>query len=175
MRRLAAYETAPNAFSLRRLHAERLIEAHLPVLRSMDGNARVMEFLGGTRSREDTEEYLARNLTHWDEHGFGIWILREPATGQVIGRAGLRYLDVDGVWEGELCFALLPEFWGHGLATDAARACITIGREWVGLSSVVALVRPANPASQRVLRKAALIREREVVHAGQPYLLFRTD
>jgi RimJ/RimL family protein N-acetyltransferase len=61
------------------------------------------------------------------------------------------------------------------LATDAARACVTIGRDWLGLHSVVALALPSHLASQRVLRKAALIPEREVMHAGLPHLLFRTD
>ncbi len=172
---VAQYETAPSAFSLRRLHAERLIEAHLPVLRRLHGNAQVMAMLGGVRSEAETAAWLERNLAHWAEHGFGIWILRDPATGRVAGRAGLRHVQVKGLTEVELCYALLPEFWGRGLATDAARACVTIGREWLGLASVVALTRPDNVASLRVLRKAALVLEREVTHAGVPELLFRTD
>lgn len=166
---------APSAFSLRRLRAERLTESHLPDLRRMHANDRMMAMLGGVRTDAETATYLERNLAHWAEHGFGIWILRDPGTGRVVGRAGLRHLTVEGVAEIELGFALFPEFWGRGLATDAARACVTIGIEWLGLSSLVALTLPANLASQRVLRKAALVQEREVAHAGAPHLLFRTD
>jgi [ribosomal protein S5]-alanine N-acetyltransferase len=92
-----------------------------------------------------------------------------------VGRAGLRHLDVEGVPEVEIACALFPEFWGQGLATDAVRACVTIGRDWLGFPSVVALTLPANLASQRVLRKAALVREREVLHGGVGHLLFRSD
>jgi [ribosomal protein S5]-alanine N-acetyltransferase len=173
--RAEARECAPATFALRRVFAERLTDAHLPILRRMHGNARMMASLGGVRTDAETKAYLERNLAHWDEHGFGIWILRDPMTGRVMGRAGMRYLPVDDVPEVELVYALLPEFWGRGLATDAARACVTIGREWLGLRSLVALVRPDNLPSHRVLFKAAFAPERELVHGGDLHVLFRTD
>jgi ribosomal-protein-alanine N-acetyltransferase len=166
--------TAQNAFSLRRLLAERLSVSHLPDLRRMHRNARMMAMLGGVRSDAETDAYLERNLAHWVDHGFGIWILRDRAD-QVVGRAGLRHVAVEGEPEVEISYALFPEFWGRGLATEAARACVTIGREWLGFPSLVALTLPANLASQHVLRKAALVRECLVTHAGAPHLLFRTD
>lgn len=175
MHHVAPHQIAPGAFSLRRLRAERLVEAHLPVLRRMDQDERIMAMVGGVRTEAETAAYLERNLAHWTEHGFGIWILRDPATGEVTGRAGLRHVLVEGVDEVELGYALLPEFWGRGLGTDAARACVTIGRDWLGLRSIVALTLPSNNASQCVLRKAALVQEREVMHAGMRHLLFRTD
>lgn len=175
MSHTAQAELAPSAFFLRRLRAERLTAAHLPVLIGMHRDERLMATLGGVRTDAETEAYLERNLAHWSEHGFGIWMLRDPATDRMVGRAGLRRLEVEGVEEVELAFALVPEFWGRGLATDAARACATIGREWLGLRSLVGLVLPTNLASQRVLLKAALVKEREIVHGGLPHLLFRSD
>lgn len=168
-------ELAPETFVLRRIFAERLTSAHLPMLRRMDANARMMASLGGVRSDAQTKAYLERNLAHWSRQGFGIWILRDPTTGRVMGRAGLRHLDIEGSPEVELAYALLPEFWGQGLATDVARACVTIGREWLGLPSLVALTRPDNVASQRVLIKAAFAPVREVIHKEEPHVLFRTD
>ena len=173
--RVEPREVAPTTFVLRRIFAERLTDAHLPLLRRMDDNARMMAGLGGVRTDAETKAYLERNLAHWAEHGFGIWILRDPTTGRVMGRAGLRHLSVEGTAEVELAYALLPEFWGRGLATDAARACVTIGREWLGLPSLVALTTPENLASQRVLFKASLAPERELIHGGVPHILFRTD
>ncbi len=134
-----------------------------------------MAFMGGPRAPEATDAYLERNLEHWVEYGFGIWMLREPDSGALIGRAGLRHILVEQTDEVELAYALLPQWWGRGLATTAARACVTIGREWVGLSSVVALVVPENVGSRRVLEKAALAHERDASHLGRPHLLYRSD
>ena len=167
--------SALHSFSLRRLDAERLTHAHLPILRRMHADERIMGPIGGVRNDAQTTEYLERSLRHWSDHGFGTWVLRDPVTREVIGRAGLSHLTLGGMEEIELTCALFPDFWGRGLATDAARACVTIGRDWLGLHSMVGLVLPSNAPSQRVLRKASLTPEREVVHGGQPHLLFRTD
>lgn len=168
-------EPAPTAFTLHRLHAERLIEAHLPVLRRMHGNPGLMENLGGVCNAAESSAALEQHLAHWERFGFGLWILRELATGRVAGSAGLCRLDLDGVEEVELCCALFPECWGRGLGTEAARACVTIGRDWLGLPSVVGLADPAVPGQRRVLGRAGLMLEREVMRDDLPRLLFRTD
>jgi ribosomal-protein-alanine N-acetyltransferase len=170
----AELEPAPTAFALGRLHAERLIDAHFPVLRRMHGNARMAAALGA-RTVPESRASLERNLAHWDRFGFGLWVLRDMATGRVAGTAGLRYRDIEGVAEVELRCALFPECWGRGLGTDAVRACVTIGRDWLGLPSVVGLSARACAASQRVLVKAGLVYEREAVQRGELRLLFRTD
>ena len=167
-------EPAPTAFSLGRLHAERLIEAHFPVLRRMHGNAQMAAALGA-RTAAESMASLECNLAHWDRFGFGLWVLRDLATGRVAGTAGLRHRDIEGVDEVELRCALFPECRGRGLGTDATRACVTIGRDWLGLPSVVGISARACAASQRVLVKAGLVFEREVVQRGEPRLLFRTE
>lgn len=35
--------------------------------------------LGGPRTLEQTRDLLGRTLAHWDTHGFGWWILRDPS------------------------------------------------------------------------------------------------
>jgi ribosomal-protein-alanine N-acetyltransferase len=149
--------------------------AHWLDLRRMDEDAGFMALLGGVRDTAGTITYLDMNLKHWADHGFGMWMLRDPATSAVIGRAILRHLDVEGVDEVEVGYGFLPEYWGRGLATEIARACIRIGFDQLGLPSLVAITTPANLASQRVMTKAGLACERDIVHAGAPHLLFRTQ
>jgi ribosomal-protein-alanine N-acetyltransferase len=170
----AELEPAPTAFALGRLHAERLIEAHFPVLRRMHGNGQMAAALGA-RTAAESMACLERNLAHWDRFGFGLWVLRDLATGRVAGTAGLRHRDIEGVAEVELRCAMFPEWWGRGLGTDAARACVTIGHDGLGVPSVVGLSARACAASQRVLVKAGLVFEREVAQRGEPRLLFRTE
>jgi len=68
----------------------------------------------------------------------------------------------------------MPEYWGRGLATEVARACVKIGFERLGVKTLVAITTPENLASQHVMRKAGLVYERDIVHAGVPHRLFRT-
>jgi ribosomal-protein-alanine N-acetyltransferase len=146
-----------DSFSTTRLVAERLSDAHLPDLRRMDQDELFMARLGGVR----------------DEDGFGLWMLRDSATGGMVGRAVLRHLDVEGVDEVEVGYGFLPEVWGRGLATEVALACVRIGRDRLGLESIVAITLPDHAASQRVMLKAGLVYERDIVHAGLPHVLFR--
>lgn len=166
---------APTTFSLRRLHAERLLAAHLPVLRRIHSRAQTMAGLGGVRTAAESALALERHLAHWEHFGFGLYVLRELASGRVVGVSGLRHIPVEGADEVELRCALFPEHWGQGLGTEAARACVTIGRDWVGLPSVVALVARDDVIPQRLLSKAGLAFEREVILGGATRLLYRTD
>ena len=139
----------------------------------MDENAQFMALLGGIRDKAGTVAYLEMNVKHWADYGFGMWMLRDPQTSEVIGRAILRHLDVDGVDEVEVGYGFMPEYWGRGLATEIAQACVKIGFEQLGLPSLVAITTAANLGSQRVMQKAGLAYERDIVHAGLPHLLFR--
>ena len=154
--------------------AERLTAEHWLDLRRMDEDEQFMALLGGVRDKAGTVTYLEQNVKHWADYGFGLWMLRDAATGAIIGRAILRHLDVGGVDEIEVGYGFMPDYWGRGLATEIARACVRIGREELGLRSMVAITTPANLGSQRVMVKVGMVHERNIVHAGIPHMLFRT-
>lgn len=163
----------PQSFQTPRLSAGRLLPHHYDDLLRMHADPRQMATLGGIKDEVETRAYLEWNLNHWDDHGFGLWILRERPDGPAIGRAQLRHLDVEGQDEIEVGYSFHPEYWGHGLATEIATACVNLGREQLGLRSIVAITLPDNLASKRVLTKAGLEAAGEVTHAGQVHSLFR--
>jgi RimJ/RimL family protein N-acetyltransferase len=147
--------------------------AHWLDLRRMDENEGFMALLGGVRDEAATVAYLEMNMKHWADHGFGMWMLRDAPTSAVIGRAILRHLAVEGTDEVEVGYGFMPDYWGCGLATEIAMACVRIGFDQLGLESLVAITTAPNLASQRVMSKAGLVYERDIVHAGTPHLLFR--
>jgi RimJ/RimL family protein N-acetyltransferase len=140
----------------------------------MHADPRQMATLGGVRDHVWTMAYLERNLAHWDVHGFGLWMLRRLEGGPVIGRGLLRHLEVEGASEVEIGYSFYPEHWGCGYATEIAKACLAVGRETYGFTTLVALTLPTNAASRHVLEKAGLTYERDVTHGGQPHVLYRT-
>jgi RimJ/RimL family protein N-acetyltransferase len=139
----------------------------------MDGDARYMALLGGTRADAQTRAYMDRNLKHWDDHGYGLWVLRDTE-GLVAGRCVLRHLDVEGIDEVELGYGLHTQYWGRGLATEVARELLRLGRHELGRPSIVAVTRAVNVGSQRVLEKTGLTYERDVEYDGVPHMLFRS-
>jgi RimJ/RimL family protein N-acetyltransferase len=163
----------PDTFITERLRAERLTAGHLLELRALHRDAEVMAHIGGPRTEAQTAQYLADNLRHWSEQGFGLWVLRELDREPVAGLAMLRQLSLDGQVELELGYALYPSLWGRGLATEVAAACVANARDHLRADSVVALVEPGHERSERVLRKVGLDYEREVTVEGTPRSLFR--
>lgn len=116
-------------------------------------------------------EMLAGDLVHWRDSGFGPWTLRDR-DGTFVGRGGLQRVRVEGKAAVELPWAIIPERWGEGLATEAAAAAIDWARS-LGLRQVVALIQPANAASLRVAEKVGLEHAGETRHAGLPHLVYR--
>jgi ribosomal-protein-alanine N-acetyltransferase len=118
------------------------------------------------------DELLEGDCAHWNDHGFGPWVLVEKESGKFAGRGGLAWTAVEETAQIELPWSIEPHLHGQGLATEAACAAV----EWAAelrIEEVIALVLPVNEASQRVARKAGFEQDGEVLHAGLPHLLFR--
>jgi hypothetical protein len=73
----------------------------------------------------------------------------------------------------ELAYALMAEYWNRGLATEMAGAILSVAFERLGIEELVCFTLTTNRASQRVMEKAGFEYERDVVHAGQPHMLYR--
>jgi RimJ/RimL family protein N-acetyltransferase len=110
---------------------------------------------GGLKSVEHALEILrTRPMADYRKYGFGRWACVHKASGEVIGFAGLKYLDDLG--EDDLGYRFLPAYWGLGLATEAGRAVLEYGFTRLGLSRIIGLVVPDHGASVRVLEKLGL-------------------
>lgn len=119
-------------------------------------DAEVMRFLpgGAPRPREATLRTLDYFLSHWAQHGFGMWAVEDNSDGAFVGQAGLNV--IPNTSEVEVAYALAKPYWGKGYAAEAARAALGYGFERVGLAIVYAVAFPANLASQRVMQKLGM-------------------
>jgi RimJ/RimL family protein N-acetyltransferase len=128
--------------------------------------------LGGARSERQVAEIVTADIRHWEERGFGPWVFFERGTGVFVGRGGLRSSTIAGSKRVEVMYALRPDAWGRGYATEIALLAVAEGRR-LGLAEVHGLVTPSNVASRRVLEKAGIRIVATVEHAGLPHLLGR--
>ncbi len=84
-----------------------------------------------------------------EEHVFCI--TSKDGGDRPIGAAGLHETGKDNL---ELGYWLAPEYWGHGLATEAAKAMVVLGFEKLQAEALNSGHFTDNPASGRVLEKA---------------------
>jgi RimJ/RimL family protein N-acetyltransferase len=156
-----------------RLHGSRLHSDDFDLLCALHRDPTVMATLGGVRSDERTREYLAENLAHWDQHGYGLWIFRDRASGAFIGRGGLRHATIEDAPEIEVTYALTQAAWGQGFATEIATASLEVGFRDLSMTNIVAFAEPGNHASRRVMEKVGLTYERDIVWHGVDCVLYR--
>ena len=98
-------------------------------------------------------DFISR-YDHYQNYGYGRWAIILRATGQFIGFCGLKYHpDQHFV---DLGFRLQRQYWGQGLATEAARACLDYAFKDLRLNRIVGRVQRGNQASSRVLEKIGM-------------------
>jgi RimJ/RimL family protein N-acetyltransferase len=104
----------------------------------------------GVRTLDDARTYLENGpVKMYREHGHGLFAVELRDTGERVGMCGLlrrdQFEDVD------VGYAFLPEFWGKGYARESASAVLAWGARELGLTRAIALVKPGNTGSVRVL------------------------
>ncbi|HVX11482.1 MAG TPA: GNAT family N-acetyltransferase [Pirellulales bacterium] len=133
----------------------------------------VLRYTGDT-APADIEEarrlLAARQIADYERYGFGRWVCMLKATGSFVGWAGLKYLPELG--EVDLGYRLRRDWWGRGLATEAARGCVEYGFAMLSLPRIIGVVEPAHAASIRVLEKAGFHRDGEMTYRGSAVLRY---
>ena len=119
-----------------------------------------------------TAVYLETGLRHWADHGIGLWVLRTHG-GTFMGRAALRYVDLEGVPELEVAYTFARSAWGQGFATEVTQALVEIWRTRCAEQSLVGIVMKGNAPSERVLLKAGFAYERDAVFHEETCGVFR--
>lgn len=105
-------------------------------------------------TREEAKKSLDNILDHWTKHGFGIWAITDKDNRFLLGRCGLNL--IAETLEIEVDFVLARNYWGHGYATEAARAALAYGFDVLKLDRIIALAKPDNIASRRVIEKIGM-------------------
>jgi ribosomal-protein-alanine N-acetyltransferase len=139
---------------------------------------RAMEFITGGRAlpREHVDEISDRAHAMWREHGFGPWAAVERRTGHWIGRIGLNLLaDWPGPDRWEVGYELVPSVWGSGYATEGACAALAFAWEHTPLRRVISVTVPDHAVSRRVMEKAGLAFQEEVLWRGTTVVWYAID
>ncbi|HEY3929395.1 MAG TPA: GNAT family N-acetyltransferase [Candidatus Koribacter sp.] len=121
----------------------------LPLALQLWGDSRVTEHLGGDFTPAGTAARLNSEIAQQQAHAVQYWPIFTLDDSQFIGVCGLRpYRDIL-----ELGYHLRPDFWGKGIASEAARAAIKYGFYALEVPALFAGHYPENLVSKHVLEK----------------------
>jgi len=131
-----------------------------------------MAFRGSPRTFEETQQVFKWIFDNYSKDGFEMWAIIHKADQKLIGCCGLIPQVVDGQQETEMGYILAKEYWGQGLATEAAFAVRNYGFEKLGCDRIIALINPKNLASQNVAQKIGLIYEKDTTHSEKTVCVY---
>jgi RimJ/RimL family protein N-acetyltransferase len=158
------------------LQTDRLIlrmfrESDLEAYAEMCGDAEVMRYLGGVpMTRSEAWRNMAMVVGHWKLRGFGLWAVEVRQSGAFAGRVGCWRPEG---WPGmELAWTLRRAFWGHGYATEAARAALDLAFGPLGQTHVISMIDSENQPSIRVAQRLRMRLEGQADLMGRPVLVY---
>lgn len=154
------------------IETPRLILRHLTLedteaLAAIYADPIVMKFFRSVRSKEVTKQKIDKMIKSYKKDGFGLWATIYKPDNQFIGRCGLIPQIINQCSELEIAYLLAREYWGRGLATEAARAIRDYGFEKIGCNRLISLINPDNIASQKVALKTGLTYEKDIQMEGE--------
>jgi len=157
-----------------RLTLEPYNDSHYEGLRRMDSDTRVMRYInqGIAKTPEETWEGIRRVQARWEQYGYSWWVIKEKASGEIVGAACLQHLaNVDGA-PLEIGWRLVPEHHGKGYATEAAKAIIAFAVERTGTTYLVAVADPDNIPSHRVMQRLGMTYKAIEQHYDVPCVVY---
>ena len=118
----------------------------------------VAEYLGGPLARAASDALIDRYEAHWARESFGIWAVEVLDGAPLVGSVGLQRVadTLPCAPAVEVAWRLARAAWGHGYATEGARAALTYAFDVVGLEEVVAFTAAGNARSRAVMGRLGM-------------------
>ncbi|HEY0701889.1 MAG TPA: GNAT family N-acetyltransferase [Candidatus Acidoferrales bacterium] len=106
----------------------------------------------GVRNLADAARYIQNGpVESYRQFGLGLYAVELKESGTVAGICGV--LKRESLEFPDLGFAFLQKFWGQGYARESAEAVMHYARNTLGLKRIVAITKPKNEDSIRLLEK----------------------
>lgn len=134
-----------------------LQEKHLTALHRFFTNADVRRYLWDDQlvTTQTVADIVDASQRSFAQTGFGFYALyQQPRVDELIGFCGFRpFEETEDV---ELLYAVLPDYWGLGLVTEAARSALEHVFHNCRLERIVAATDTPNQRSVRVMQRLGM-------------------
>ena len=142
---------------------ERLILAewrddHRAAIAAINADPIVMRYFVAPMTRAETDAQVDRQIEAQAREGFCFWAIERRADGVLMGLAGLK-TGAPGTpieHDLEVGWRFGTPFWGHGYASEAARAALAFGFRDPRWQRIAAITATGNLASRRVMARIGM-------------------
>jgi ribosomal-protein-alanine N-acetyltransferase len=151
---------------------------------AMNADPEVMRYFPSTLTREESDGQADRIVEKMASRGFGFWAVEIPGVTSFAGFIGVSVPGFDAPLMPcvEIGWRLARGHWGHGYATEGARAALRHGFETLDVTEIVAFTAVGNMRSRRVMDRIGMTRDLDgdfdhplvpVGHPHRPQVLYR--
>jgi RimJ/RimL family protein N-acetyltransferase len=140
---------------------------------AMNQDPLVMKHFPGLMDRAASDASVDRFMNVQSALGYTVWVVEvlnsERGSTSFAGFTGLLPPSFDAPFAHqdplvEVGWRLLPQWWGLGIATEAARASVAKGFDVVGLPEIVSFTVVANTPSRAVMERIGMRQDGEFDH-----------
>jgi len=150
--------TLPLEIRTDRLLLRRWLPSDRQPFAALNADPQVMAHFVAPLSPAESDRLAARIDAHFKQHGFGLWALEIQGITTFAGFVGLSVPTFKAAFTPcvEIGWRLAAEQWGHGYATEAARAVLMFGFDALALGEIVSFTVPGNVRSRRVMERIGM-------------------
>jgi RimJ/RimL family protein N-acetyltransferase len=136
-------------------------ESDLEPFAALNSDPRVLEFLPRALTRDESDAFVGHIQDGFAQRGYGWWAVEAKESGEFAGFVGLNVPSFHASFTPcvEIGWRLLPDHWGHGYATEGARAALDFGFGSAGLPEIVSFTVPENVRSRAVMERIGMRRD----------------
>ncbi len=136
-------------------------DADLDAWAELNADPRVMEFFPTRYDRERSDATAARMRADLAADGYGWWAVEVKNGLPFAGIVALQEVPFEATFTPalEIGWRFRSDAWGHGYATEGARAALAFAFERLERTEVVAITALLNLRSQRVMERLGMTRD----------------
>lgn len=146
-------------FETARLILRPFTDADVDAIAALRSDPKFMRYIKPTETRAQAISWMQLVTRYWKTDNYGFWAVVLKESSVTIGWSGTWNLLETR--EKEVGFAIAPALWGSGLATEAAAVALEFTFENRHADRAVAVAKPENLASRRVMEKLGMKFESE--------------
>jgi len=153
-------------FKSKRVGFRRWQDSDIEPFYLLNSDAKAMEFFPKLLNRAENLRLVERIKQTFEAQGFCFYAVDLLQTGEFMGFVGFTRTSFEADFTPcvEIGWRLATQFWGQGIATEAAIACLQYGFERLGFEQVYSFTSVLNNRSERVMQKIGMERVKTFEH-----------